>query len=107
MAFEGFFTPAPPSPTFDASQVGGNAPEWIKKTLGDPQTFFKSFLRPGQKRLDVFGREIEERMVVVELSIIPKAEEPKKLEGRAVCEMDVTESEWNLYLYFKEVEGVC
>jgi len=101
MATEGFFIPAPPSHTFDASQVGGNAPEWIKKTLGDPQTFFKSFLKPGQRRLDVFGKDIEERMEIVELSIIPKAEEPKKLEGRAVCEVDVTEGEQNIYFFWK------
>lgn len=79
------------SPTFDPSSVKGNAPERIKRILGSPRTFFASFLKPGQRELNVFGKHIQERMVVTELSIIQKAEEAKKLEGRAVLEVDVTE----------------
>ncbi|KAF8165770.1 HotDog domain-containing protein [Crassisporium funariophilum] len=77
--------------SFDISQVAGNAPDNIKRMLGRPQTFFSSFVKAGHKRPNVFGRSIEERMVVKELSILNKEDEPEKLEGRAVLEVDVTE----------------
>ena len=38
-----------------------------------------------------FGKAIELRLKLIELSIISKAEEPNKLEGRAVLEIDVAE----------------
>ncbi|PPQ81653.1 hypothetical protein CVT24_002831 [Panaeolus cyanescens] len=79
------------TPTFDPSAVKGNAPDKIKKLLGCPRAFFTSFLKPGERELNVFGKDIQERMVVTEISIIRKAEEPKKLEGRAVLEIEVTE----------------
>ncbi|PPQ94831.1 hypothetical protein CVT25_007468 [Psilocybe cyanescens] len=78
-------------PHFDTSQVAGNAPEEIKRVLGDPRTFFASFLKPGERPLNGFGKDIMERMTVTELSILQKAEEPEKMEGRAVLEVDVSE----------------
>lgn len=84
-------SPAPAHPGFDTSKVAGNAPEEIKRILGDPRTFFASFLKPGQRPLNGFGKEIMERMIVTELAIVQKAEEPQRLEGRAVLEVDVSE----------------
>lgn len=78
-------------PHFDTSQVAGNAPEEIKRVLGDPRTFFASFLKPGERPLNGFRKDIMERMTVTELSILQKAEEPQKMEGRAVLEVDVSE----------------
>ncbi|KAH9482208.1 Acyl-coenzyme A thioesterase 13 [Psilocybe cubensis] len=79
------------TPDFDTSKVAGNAPEEIKRILGDTRAFFAAFLKPGQKPLNSFGKDIMERMVVTELAILQKAEEPSKLEGRAVLEVDVSE----------------
>lgn len=77
---------------FDVSQVGGNASEDIKRLLGDPEAFFNSFQKPGQVQLlNAFGRDIERRMKVTEISILKKKEEPEKLEGRAVMEIEVQE----------------
>lgn len=74
------------------SQVSGNASEEIKRLLGDPEAFFNSFRKPGQVSLpNAFGRDIERRMKVTELSILKKKEEPAKLEGRAVMEIEVQE----------------
>jgi len=89
---------------FDVSQVGGNASEDIKAILGDPKRFFNSFLKPGQRELNAFGKAIQDRMVVTELSILKKAEEPNKLEGRAVLEIDVTEgTSVNIHLKYTNV----
>jgi len=77
---------------FDVSQIGGNASEEIKRLLGDPEAFFNSFRKPGQSPpLNAFGRDIELRMKITEISILKKKEEPQKLEGRAVMEIEVQE----------------
>ncbi|KAF9562480.1 hypothetical protein CPC08DRAFT_706687 [Agrocybe pediades] len=80
---------------FDVSQVAGNASDEIKMILGNPKAFYASFRKPGERELNVFGKSIQERMVVTELSVLHKAEEPAKLEGRAVLEIDVTEDMLN------------
>ncbi|KDR84291.1 hypothetical protein GALMADRAFT_237049 [Galerina marginata CBS 339.88] len=76
---------------FDVSQVAGNAPEEIKRSLGNAKAYFASFRKPGQRQLNMFGKAIQERLKVTELSIVKKAEEPNKVEGRAVLELDVAE----------------
>ncbi|KAF9480193.1 hypothetical protein BDN70DRAFT_877948 [Pholiota conissans] len=76
---------------FDVSTIGGNAPDEIKRLLGNPRAFWATFLKPGQRPLNSFGKAISDRMKVTELSIISKAEEPNKLEGRAVLELEVWE----------------
>jgi acyl-coenzyme A thioesterase 13 len=75
-------------PAFDISQIAGNAPDSIKLQLGNIPGFLNN---PKRKFKDSFGRAIEFRMKLTELSIISKAEEPNKLEGRAVLEVDVAE----------------
>ena len=71
----------------DISHVAGNAPEEVKRTLVAVNTLFKQIQTKGP----IFGEEIQKRMVVTEISIVPKAEEPKKKEGKVVVEMDVAE----------------
>ncbi|KAF8958526.1 HotDog domain-containing protein [Flammula alnicola] len=70
-------------PKLDVSQVAGNASEEIKRLLGDAHAFYASFSKPGQQLLNIFASAIEKRM--------KKAEEPNKLEGRAVIEIEVSE----------------
>ena len=78
-------------PEFDISQVAGNAPDDIKLQLGDMTRFFIYGSKRRQQQLDTFGKAIQLRLKLTELSIINKAEEPNKLEGRAVLEIDVAE----------------
>ncbi|KAH6902822.1 hypothetical protein BKA70DRAFT_1374281 [Coprinopsis sp. MPI-PUGE-AT-0042] len=62
----------------DISHIIGNAPDNVKRVQIPSQG-------------PIFGEEIHKRMVVTEVSIIPKIEEPKKNEGRVVIEMEVAE----------------
>lgn len=73
------------NPEFDISQVAGNAPDNIKARLGSVTGFL------GGPESNSFGNSIQLRLKVIELSIISKTEEPSKLEGRAVLEIDVAE----------------
>lgn len=75
-------------PEFNILQVAGNAPDDIKLRLGNIPRFFNGSKR---QQLNTFGKAIELRLKLTELSIISKAEEPSKLEGRAVLEIDVAE----------------
>lgn len=70
---------------FDISTVAGNAPDNIKLLLGNVVNLFAN------RTLNSFGKEIELRLKVTELSIITTADEPTRLEARAVLEIDVTE----------------
>jgi acyl-coenzyme A thioesterase 13 len=81
-------------PEFDILQVAGNAPDDIKLQLGDIPRFFNGSKR--RQQLNRFGKAMEFRLKLTELSIISKAEEPTKLEGRAVHEIDVAEGKRKL-----------
>lgn len=75
-------------PEFDISQVAGNASDHIKRRLGDISSAKTRLLSLSNS---TFGGAIGLRLKLTELSIISKAEEPNKLEGRAVLEIDVAE----------------
>ena len=77
-------------PEFDISHVAGNAPDDIKRRLGDVARFFNGS-KERRKVENRFGKAIESRLKLTELSIVSKAEEPNKLEGKAVLEVDVVE----------------
>jgi acyl-coenzyme A thioesterase 13 len=83
-------------PEFDISQVAGNASEHIKRQLGD---IWSAKTRPLLLLNSTFGRAIGRRFKLTELSIISKADEPNKLEGRAVLEIDVAEGKRKLIYY--------
>jgi hypothetical protein len=76
--------------------IAGNAPDDIKRFLGN---FSDMLHRKGNfedreappRKANFFGEDIMKRMAVKEVSIIQKAEEPLKMEGRVVCEMTVDE----------------
>lgn len=78
-------------PEFDISEVTGNASDDIKLKLGNILRAFNY----GSKRqqLNTFGLSIQLRLKPTEFSINSKAEEPNKLEGRAVFEIDVAEGQ--------------
>lgn len=73
----------------DASTIPGNAPKELKQSLVD--------LISAQAKLSKargtrgFEPEITSRVEWTDISILPKAEEPEKLEGRVVGEITVQE----------------
>ena len=75
-------------PEIDISQIAGNAPDDMKLWLGNIPRFFNGSKR---QHLDRFAKAIELRLKLTELSILSKADEPNKLEGKAVLEIDVAE----------------
>ncbi|EAU82753.1 hypothetical protein CC1G_10658 [Coprinopsis cinerea okayama7 len=81
----------PSNNDLDISHVKGNAPEEIKRLLVSPYRLYKS----NQAQGPLFGEEIQKRLVVTEVSILQKAEEPLKQEGRVVLETDVAEDMLN------------
>lgn len=73
------------TPEFNISglEVAGNVPDDIKLKLRNlPRNF---------KPLNIFGKAIQFKLKLTEVSVINKAEEPNKLEGRLVYEIDVAE----------------
>ncbi|KIJ69830.1 hypothetical protein HYDPIDRAFT_35288 [Hydnomerulius pinastri MD-312] len=71
----------------DVSTIGGNAPRELKQSLIDLVTAgAKSNKAKGFRG---FEPEIASRLVWTEISVLKKAEEPEKLEGRVVFEITV------------------
>jgi len=86
-----------PIPEFDISEVAGNASDDLKLKLGNILLAINHASgSKGQQQLNTFGKAIQLRLKPTEFSIISKAEEPTKLEGRAVFEIDVAEDMVNL-----------
>jgi len=82
-----------------AKAIGGNASDDVKRFVGNMSALLH---RRGQfadgnalPRKKMFGEDIVDRMVVKEVSVIQKAEEPLKTEGRVVCEITVDEDMLN------------
>lgn len=79
---------ASPYPVLDdISHIAGNAPDNVKRLVGDPKTFFTG----GSSGHPIFGEAIQRRLSAIEMSINKKAEEPKKTEARYVMEIEVAE----------------
>jgi acyl-coenzyme A thioesterase 13 len=74
----------------DISHISGNASDDIKRILSNPGRFYRR-LQLLENTPPMFGDSIQTHMVVTEISINNKAEEPKKVEGRVVLELDVAE----------------
>ncbi|KAJ2923318.1 hypothetical protein H1R20_g2829, partial [Candolleomyces eurysporus] len=62
--------------------IEGNAPVSIKELPVKWLAIFRS-------RGNGFCNHIAERVVVKEVSIVPRIEDPEKIEGKVVCEVDV------------------
>jgi acyl-coenzyme A thioesterase 13 len=67
----------------DISKIAGNAPDSIKRMMGHPVRFYSA--------KNHFGDKILEQMTTTEISILKKAEEPLKEEGRVVFSLAVTD----------------
>ena len=85
------------TPEINVLEIAGNAPDDLKLKLGDMRRVFTYGLK---KQLNTFAQAIQLRLKLTELSIINKAEEPNKLEGRAVLEIDVEEGKWKRETYY-------
>ncbi|KAF9058184.1 HotDog domain-containing protein [Panaeolus papilionaceus] len=87
---------ASPYPVLDdISHIAGNAPDNVKRLVGDPKTFFTSQTPGGSSGHPIFGEAIQRRLSAIEMSINKKAEEPKKTEARYVMEIEVAEDMLN------------
>jgi len=73
----------------DISKVSGNASENVKSLIASPTLYLSS--QVGGPQGPLFGGAILKRVVVTEVSVNEKAEEPQRLEGRVVCEIEVEE----------------
>lgn len=77
-------------------QVSGNISDKIKVRA----LVQLGIIRDGSARqqLNTFGKAIGLKLKLTELSVVNKAEEPNKLEGRAVLEIDVDEGKRNSFI---------
>ncbi|KAF5387650.1 hypothetical protein D9615_000771 [Tricholomella constricta] len=66
------------------SQVAGNAPREIKEV---PLKWLAVF----RAREVSFANSVAHRVRVTEVSIVKNPEDPRRIEGRVVCEIDVTQ----------------
>ncbi|OAX43378.1 hypothetical protein K503DRAFT_708745 [Rhizopogon vinicolor AM-OR11-026] len=81
----------PESGDTDISQVGGNAsPEFKRELQGWVQYLAtRPVTQSTGEQFGAFENKIASRLRLTEVSILPKAEEPEKLEGRVVFEVIV------------------
>ena len=68
----------------DISKIAGNASDDIKKIVRSLENVLIT---------RTFSQSVLSRTVVMEVSILAKADEPERLEGRVVCELAVEEGE--------------
>ncbi len=73
----------------DVSSIAGNVSDEIKRVVGFPMRIFRMTTDEGEPT--GFGATFTSGMTVSEVSMVPKAEEPTKQEGRVVCKLVVTE----------------
>ncbi|KAG6875458.1 hypothetical protein C0992_003768 [Termitomyces sp. T32_za158] len=80
--------------TRDISKVAGNVPDHVKAIVSNMSRYYL----PGHNLKvsgPIFGASIAKRLEVTEASVLQKAEEPSKTEGRMVCELTVEEDMLN------------
>ncbi|RDB19982.1 Acyl-coenzyme A thioesterase 13 [Hypsizygus marmoreus] len=73
------------------ARIAGNASEDVKRALAHPGAFFVNRAMLEGVKGPIFGETITNRMVVTEVSVEQKKEEPSRLEGKVVCELTVEE----------------
>ena len=73
-----------PASDMDVSHISGSASDEIKQAFSSPA----SFLMPAESG-PIFGDSIVKKLVVTQISIDKKVEEPRKLECRFVLELTV------------------
>ncbi|KAG6902210.1 hypothetical protein C0995_003042 [Termitomyces sp. Mi166 len=78
----------------DISKIAGNVSDHVKTVLSNTSRYYLP--APGVKVTGpIFGASISKRLEVTEASVLQKAEEPSKTEGRVVCELTVEEDMLN------------
>jgi acyl-coenzyme A thioesterase 13 len=80
-----------PEDNVDTSQVKGNVSPEVKLAMLDSLAQPSHVLRTTGKSFRGFKAEFVSRMQLAEASVLSKAEEPDKLEGRVVFEVTVDE----------------
>lgn len=70
----------------DVSHIAGNASDDIKRFLNPASIYLSS-----ERSKSSFGAPITQRMRLSEVSIVKKAEEPTREEGRVICLLTVEE----------------
>jgi acyl-coenzyme A thioesterase 13 len=76
-------------PDNDVAHISGNAAAELKRGISNPLLFIGKTSTAGKALC--FGELIATRLIVTEVSIEKKAEEPQKQEARVVCEVTVAE----------------
>lgn len=66
----------------ELADISGNAPDEVKSVV-------LVWLRKYMAREDGFALSVQNRVKIVEVSVNTNKDEPKKLEGRMVCELEV------------------
>lgn len=74
----------------DISHIKGNASADVKRLLGNPSAFFRTF-RTEDFNHQLFGDAISDRLSCTEISLCKKPEAPKKVEAKLVVEITVQE----------------
>jgi acyl-coenzyme A thioesterase 13 len=83
------------------AHIDGNAPVSIKELPVKWLAIFRS-------RGNGFCHDIAERVVVTEVSIGPRIENPEKIEGKVVCEVEVRPGKfWLDYEIFIKTHDGC
>ncbi|TFK20886.1 hypothetical protein FA15DRAFT_673061 [Coprinopsis marcescibilis] len=82
---------APKNPRYDSSKVAGNAPPEIKEFIANAKEYNWTYDHPRYRDQPYFGKGIQNKFQVTEVSVLNKADEEKKLEGRVVVELIVGE----------------
>lgn len=81
----------------DVSGILGNASLEIKRTLHGIDKFLKDRLQlDAQTHKPLFGETIGDEIQLTEVSIVPKVEEPSKMEARVVMEIVVTQGQCHI-----------
>ncbi|KAJ8594000.1 hypothetical protein M405DRAFT_809819 [Rhizopogon salebrosus TDB-379] len=95
-----------PESDTDTSQVEGNASPEIKRAMQERMQFLrtKQFSQLTGEEVRVVETAFSTRLRLVEVSILPKAEEPEKLEGRVVFEVTADEYMVN---QMEQLHGGC
>ncbi|KAK7029371.1 hypothetical protein VNI00_014625 [Paramarasmius palmivorus] len=86
----------------DVSHISGNASNRVKAFVADLSTFYGVNMYPELKA--TFCDYIIPRIKVTEVSVLKKAEEPMKVEGRVVCSLTVEDDMVNAG---KNMHGGC
>ncbi|KAG5644819.1 hypothetical protein DXG03_007641 [Asterophora parasitica] len=77
----------------DIDRISGNAPDDVKAVVADTSVFFVLARNIEGVNGPIFGEAITKRLVVTEVSVDKKIEEPSRMEGRVVCELTVEDGE--------------